>query len=68
VILTEYNEELHIRTEKEISFEEGREKGREAERRKFIRKLLARGMKTEEICALVECSQEEVDTVKNENA
>lgn len=78
VILTEYNEELHIRTEKEISFVEGekagRIKGREegiregskAERIKFIRNLLKQGMEAERICELAECSRAELDEIRDE--
>jgi predicted transposase YdaD len=47
----------------EVGKEIGKETGKKDTRRQIIRNMLARGMSDEDIMALAECSQEEVDKV-----
>ena len=60
-LLTEYDEELHIRSEKELSFREGKEIGIQSVQIDLITKKLQKGMSIEEIADILEMS---VDTVQ----
>lgn len=56
MVLFEYNEELHIESEKKIA----REEGREILLTTLIRKKLAKGLSVEEIADMLEITVEEV--------
>lgn len=62
----EYNQEKHLRQEREASWAEGREtgiqEGREAERRKTALNLSKMGMGVEKIAQAVEASVEDVQS------
>lgn len=82
VLLTEYDEELHIRSEREIAMEEGEkrglkqgieqgiergiEQGIERGKKSIIHNMLSCGVSDEEICKMVECSQSLIDEVRKE--
>ncbi|MBR3310345.1 MAG: hypothetical protein IKG15_00830 [Solobacterium sp.] len=65
--LYEYDEELHIRSEKEIAkqegIEEGFEKGKKERNNELILSLFKRGKTIEEIADILELSQEETAAV-----
>ena len=62
----EYNQEKHLRQEREASWEEGREtgiqEGRKAEQRKTALNLSEMGMDVEKIAQAVEASVEDVQS------
>ncbi len=60
MVLFEYNEELHIESEKKIAKEEGREEGREALLVTLIQKKLAKGLSVEEIADMLEITIDEI--------
>ena len=58
----EYNQEKHLRQEREASWEEGRESGISESRRQTAINLSKMGMDVEKIAQAVEASVEEVQT------
>jgi predicted HTH domain antitoxin len=60
--LYEYDEELHIRSEKEIAKQEGIEE----ERKRLIHSLYNKGKTTEEISELLDLSLKEVRIILSE--
>ena len=58
----EYNQEKHLRQEREASWEEGRESGISEIRRQTAINLSKMGMDVEKIAQAVEASVEEVQT------
>ena len=68
MILTEYNEKMHIASEKEISRAEGRAKGRAEgrteDKAEIISRMIARGMSDEEICDIAGCDVDFLGQVK----
>ena len=58
----EYNQEKHLRQEREASWEEGRERGISESRRQTAINLSKMGMDVEKIAQAVEASVEEVQT------
>lgn len=65
VILAEYDEDLHIRNEKRISREEGKEEGALEEKKRFIRSLLQKGtFSDEELASHAQVSVEKILEIK----
>ena len=60
MVLFEYNEELHIESEKKIAWEEGREEGRDMLLAMQIQKKRAKGFSEEEIAEMLEITVDEV--------
>ena len=58
----EYNQEKHLRQEREASWEEGRESGISESRRQTAINLSKMGMDVEKIAQAVEASVEDVQT------
>lgn len=71
MILAEYDEDLHIRNEKQISREEGEKKGwedgRKEEKKRFVKSLLQRGgFSDEELASLAQLPLEKILEIKKE--
>lgn len=69
MILAEYDEDLHIRNEKQISWENGEKKGREEEKKRFVKSLLQKGgFSDEELASLAQLPLEKILEIKKECA
>ena len=66
VSIYEYDEELHFKTLYEEGREAGHEEGLEEKNRTIIRNMLARSMTDEDILAIAECRQEQIDQVRKD--
>ena len=54
MILTEYNEELHLQREREIALEEGESRGEMLKLISQVRKKMAKSMNSDEIAEMLE--------------
>lgn len=61
--LYEYDEEKHIKNEKNISFEEGKEEGREDEKRNNIIGMLNEGLEIEMIARITKTTTDYVNSI-----
>ena len=63
VVLTEYNEELHLKNVRECGYEEGYDHGRQSEQLELIVKKLRKGQSLEQIADALETSPGELKEV-----
>lgn len=63
VVLTEYNEELHLKNVRECGYEEGYDHGRQREQVELIIKKLRKGQSLDQIADALEKSPEELKEV-----
>ena len=61
VSIYEYDEEKHLRMEREQSYVEGMEKGIKHEQCSLVKKLYSKGMNLEQISELIELDKEQVE-------
>lgn len=63
----EYDQEKHMRMEREEAMEEGLQKGIQEERNRIIQNMLRCGMSEEELMRALDLSREELEKCKEKN-